>query len=632
MKNRHQEKGIALLLAMLMVLVLLVLGGVYLLISQTGIQQSALDESYVSSLAIAEAGAERAIWKIKDLWLNNNEVWISGFGSKEAPIKIKDGAIEVGSYYVAVQDLGKSVNSSLGTLTRKLKITSIGRKGLPRPISLASAVRGIEVIVELIGSGVPRPDVFDYAYFLNNWGWWGWGGDNVGSVPREWVRGNMRSNGRFDFWPVWSFSQAPRLDGNVYANFEIDEHFDRSPLHSHLRGAAGTCDNHWSNFALPGAGELVDPEDTHSQLIYQHPSGGKSDMPNLQNPQYYRDLATGNLKAYYPDEVTINGIYGDDETYKGVPVKSVVLEGSPTKPIELNGTVYVEQDVIIKGYVTGQGTIYAGRNIYIADSIYYKNPPTLLDDPSMPGYFPQTTNPNQFPSDAETKAWYEANVNKDILALAARENIVLGDYTDSEWYADEWLFDKRYPADVGVGSEDVGKDGIRALIPEDRDEGEGDGAFGKPEWDKNYEDIDEDGIFDCVHGSSQGQNYNWSDVTVTGENNKYSDSLTSAQNPFGNRGSFNEYRSFSPYAVVQIDGILYTQHFMAGILNNPLSNGALISKDEAMVYWTKFLWNYDYRIHSRYRRNPNWPINLNLPPIQPGTNAVYIVSWKEVSP
>lgn len=636
MKNKHQEKGIALLLALLMVLVLLALGGVYILISHTGIQRSALDESYVSSLAIAEAGAERAIWKIKDLWLNNNQVWTDGFGDEDNPIKIKDGAIAVGSYYVAVEDLRKSMNSSLGTITRKLKITSIGRKGIKQQIGLGSAVRGVEVIVELIGGGivVPMSDVFDYAYFLNNWGWWGWGGGDVGSVPREWVRGDMRSNGRFDFWPVWSFSQAPRVDGNVYANFEIDEHFNYSPLHSHLRGAAGTCNNHWSIFTLPGKGELVDPEDTHSQLIYQHPSAGKGDMPNLQNPQYYRDLANGTLKAYYPDEITINGIYGDGETYKGVPVQSIVLEGKPTKPIELNGTVYVEKDVIIKGYVTGQGTIYAGRNIYIADSIYYKNPPTLLDDPTMAGYFPQTTNPNKYPSEAETKAWYEANVNKDILALAARESIVLGDYTHSQWYADDWLFDKRYAQDVGVGSEDVGKDGIRAIIPQDRDEGEGDGLFGNPEWDKNYEDIDGDGIFDSVHEGYQGQSYNWSDVTVTGENNKYSDSLKSPQNPFGNRGSFSQYSSFSPYAVAQIDGICYTQHFMAGILNNPLSNGALISKDEAMVYWTKFLWNYDYRIHSRYRRDPNWPINLNLPPIQPGTStaSINIISWKEVKP
>lgn len=74
---------------------------------------------------------------------------------------------------------------------------------------------------------------------------------------------------------------------------------------------------------------------------------------------------------------------------------------------------------------------------------------------------------------------------------------------------------------------------------------------------------------------------------------------------------------------------------MAGVLNNPVSNGALISKDEAMVYYTKFLWNYDFRIHSNYRNDPNWPINLRLPPTEEGgtaTASINIISWKEVKP
>lgn len=624
------ERGIALLLALMIVLVLLALGGVHLLISQTSMQKTALDESYVIALSISEAGAERAIWKIKDKWIKEGQVWTEGYGCEESPEKIKDGQIEVGSYYVKVENLGQSMNSVLGTLTRKLKITSIGRKGKAQQLMIGSAVRGVEVIAELIGSGAApkKSDVFDYAYFLNNWGWWGWGGGNVGQVPREWVRGDMRSNGRFDFWPVWRFSQAPRVDGHVYANFEIDEHFDWPPKHSHLRGAAGTCDNHWSIFSLPGEGELVDPEDTHSGLIYQHPNAGKGDMPNLQTQQYYRNLATGTLKAYYPDVVTINGIYGDGETYQGVPVQSIILEGRPTKPIELNGTVYVERDVIIKGEVTGQGTIYAGRNIYIADNIIYKKPPTILDDPAIAGYFPQTTNPNKVPSEAEIKAWQQANVNKDILAMAARENIIIGDYTHPYWWADGWLFD--------MGSEDVGKDGI----PDTFDQGENDGLFGDHYgtygWgEKNYEDIDEDGVFDCVHGIYKGQNYNWSDVTVTGRSSKSSDSLAYPGKEFGNRGSVNNYGSFSPWRVAQIDAICYTQHFMAGVLNNPVSNGALISKDEAMVYYTKFLWNYDFRIHSNYRNDPNWPINLRLPPTEEGgtaTASINIISWKEVKP
>lgn len=612
-----KEKGVALLLALLIVLVLLALGGVYLLISQTTIQRTALDESYVSALSIAEAGAERAIWKIKNEWINKNKVWTEGLGSEKTPKPIKDGEIVIGSYYVTVEDLGISPGFE-GAQTRKLKITSIGRKGKPGQLIVGSAVRGVEVVLELIGEGVvKRSDVFDYAYFLNNWGWWAWGGGDVGRVPREWVRGDMRSNGRFDFWPVWRFSLSPRVDGHIYANLEIDEHFETLPYHSHLRGAAGTCDVHKE-------GQTVYPEDKHANLIFQHPYAGRGDMPNLQNPDYYRNLATGTLIAYLPDYVEIHGIYGDDETYdppgprEKRRVQSVVLEGTKQKPIKLNGTVYVEKDVIIKGYVSGQGTIYAGRNIYIADDIIYKNPPTELDDSEVRGYFPKTQNPNKYPSYEEKKAWYEANVNKDILALAARENIILGDYTHPKWYSDYYgLFD--------MGSEDVGKDGI----PDTYDEGESNGIF-----EPKYEDLDGDGKFDSVHNGRTGENYNWTDVTTTGENSKYSDSLWYSGKEFGNIGAHHKYGDFSPYQVAQIDAICYTQHFMAGILNNPVSNGALISKDEVMVYYTKFLWNYDYRIHSDFRRDPNWPINLNLPttPGGPTTATINIISWKEVKP
>ncbi|MEW6096391.1 MAG: hypothetical protein AB1567_07695 [bacterium] len=522
------------------------------------------------------------------------------------------------------------MNSYLGTLTRKLKITSIGRKGKAQQIGLGSAVRGVEVIAELIGGGVTPgriSDVFDYAYFLNNWGWWAWGGNSEGdNFIREWVRGDMRSNGEFEFWPVWSNPLAPRVDGNVWANFEIDEHFERTPYHSHLRGAAGTCDHHEE-------GEIVYPGEEHHGLDFQHPSAGRGDMPNLQNPQYYRELANGTLEAFLPGHIIINGVFGDDETEEN----NVVLVGSSLQPIRLNGPVYIERDVIIKGTVTGQGTIYAGRNVYIAGNITYANPP--LNEQGQPCYYPQTANENGVPSDAEIQAWYDRNVDADVLAIAAAESIIAGDYPDNRssdgdpywWPAWYGLFD--------MGSEDVGADGI----PDTDDEGEGNGTF-EPE----TEDLDGDGIFDQVHQNQYGENYNWRDVTTTGLPSQQSDWIdgTGQSEKYANRGTTRHYHDLTDFGgISRLDGIFYTQHFLAGTfveVKGPwqytdkgfICNGSLISKDECMVYYPKFNWNYDWRIHSRYRSNPNWPINLDLPPTQAGgtsTASISIISWKEVS-
>ena len=85
------------------------------------------------------------------------------------------------------------------------------------------------------------------------------------------------------------------------------------------------------------------------------------------------------------------------------------------KPIRINGPVVVAGDVIIKGKVTGQGTIYSGRNIHIIGNLTY------VDPPSWP-------KPDPHPEQTAQK-----NAGKDMLGLAAKGNIVIGNYTDSSW-------------------------------------------------------------------------------------------------------------------------------------------------------------------------------------------------------
>jgi len=105
-----------------------------------------------------------------------------------------------------------------------------------------------------------------------------------------------------------------------------------------------------------------------------------------------------------------------DEVEKG----SVILVGTAAHPIEIKGPVYVDGDVVIRGFVTGQGTIYAGRNIHIVGDLVYLNPPSWPH--SSAGLASDTP-----------QAVAENNARRDLLVLAARGNIVIGDYTQSDW-------------------------------------------------------------------------------------------------------------------------------------------------------------------------------------------------------
>ncbi len=99
-----------------------------------------------------------------------------------------------------------------------------------------------------------------------------------------------------------------------------------------------------------------------------------------------------------------------NKTYNG----NVILEGTIDDPIVIDGDVYFDGDVIIKGYVQGRGGIYSGRNTYVAGNINYIDPPENCATKS---------NPDKCAEDAIID-------KKDELRLAARGNIIMGDYTE----------------------------------------------------------------------------------------------------------------------------------------------------------------------------------------------------------
>jgi len=110
---------------------------------------------------------------------------------------------------------------------------------------------------------------------------------------------------------------------------------------------------------------------------------------------------------------------------EGIEKGSVILIGTLKYPIEIDGPVFIGGDVVIRGFVKGQGTIYAGRNIHIIGDISYLNAPSWphgTTELTMPAYAPEEVR--------------KSNATRDLLGLYARGNIIIGDYTSEDWTAD----------------------------------------------------------------------------------------------------------------------------------------------------------------------------------------------------
>lgn len=128
-------------------------------------------------------------------------------------------------------------------------------------------------------------------------------------------------------------------------------------------------------------------------------------------------FGTSSADAFNPNDASQNVGSGgiEDGFYDG----HLILVGTKDNPIQLSGDLVTTGDIIIKGYVEGQGTLYSGRNIYVAGDVVYKNPGQDYKD--IAG------------EEARDQAARDDIANgKDELRLGARNNVVIGNWTYQE--------------------------------------------------------------------------------------------------------------------------------------------------------------------------------------------------------
>ncbi len=421
-----------------------------------------------------------------------------------------------------------------------------------------------------------RSQVFDYTYFINNYGWM----DGFG-VNDLVVNGDMRANGNFNFT-----NGSPTVNGSVYAcandklnppaaglinadpvkmsnaNYLTAAALDsrmRQGYNSAMQGAKGSGQyEQWRDYVFESNASIVN--NRTDGAVAGDSTGLKSwnlttangtlttsmldsnptkevVMPDLSDLTHYTAISQNYIdqKATYLDGTT-NPNYGlgasvqvwNGSAYttistNGVVTGSAAVIGTVDHPVLIHGPVTFTQDALVKGYFSGQGTVYTGRNVHIVGSIIYKNAPNFIGA-------------NQTTID-------QNNEKKDLVAFAARGSVIMGDTS---------TFTQSYP--------------LQYMEP----------PFTHSRLDDYGNTI---AAFDATQVDGTGfKKYQ----SVMGDT--YLHSISSSVN--------------------QMDAVLYTNFVGGGDIGTGgggvVFNGTIISKDEAMVIFSlPMKMNYDSRIREK---------------------------------
>lgn len=473
------------------------------------------------------------------------------------------------------------------------------------------------VIEEFMTCGLDS-NVFMYAYFVNNYGWL------HGASINMW--GDVRSNGNM------SLKSNPYINGDVYASKNLAlgtmglidgawKYYDTSMYPKKATDGARPLTSKEQPFAFGYTGE-VNPLERERPL----------EMPFLGELDDYKDLANsqnGTLKAldHNDQPVNVNGVYsgnGPDGIADTPDDGCLVLDGRTT-PIVIDGPIVVEKDLIILGNVSGKGTIFAGRNIHVVGNV-------------------TATNPLNFDKEAEmTEDEHLASVaNADMVALAAKGNIILGNYTSRYWQqkVKPYISDRFVnpyetdpsDSDIGYDSDGVPSNGYKF----DGDYTDYDGGekvsetpvpvelSGKVSGDRRTYVFNGSGtsfttdlkVGDTV--SVNGEEYTVSSVTSDTQftvneriSRNVNNSAVSAMLPVGGEARkyyessisdslFNQLcldkQTGNGNEIETLDAVFYTNHLLGGDVGHLKLTGSLVARNEAVIFTGQLDMTWDARL------------------------------------
>ncbi len=603
MRKRHTVQGSTLVTTLIMGGIAILTASAYIDVATQDLRAASARIREVTTANLAEAGLNLAA---QQLWrqfkqaqrftiFDNNTALINA--SPTQPFHIRTETMGgVGTFTVAVIGYQR-----VDSYTRRITLRAVGWQDRNRNGEL-DRHEPRQVQDQTIDLSLSRSAVFDYAYFVNNYGWM-YGFDNEQLV----MNGDARSNGDFEFRygrPVINGSViaarneklTPRAEGRVIVGGGIaprqwsnatyalrQNQFMRQAYSSSLHGIIGSSTfNLWRDYVYQDTAQMVNNQPFGAVLadvngtrrfdgtvIDRRPTS-ELIMPDLNDLSYYLNLSqtwrnpVATFRDGTPNPNYNQGAYVEvwnprTNRYErvsnnGVINGSVALIGYADKPIRIHGPVTVTQDVVIRGYVQGQGTLYAGRNVHIVGDIIYTNPPDFRGS--------NLTN------------ILNTNERRDALGLAARGSIIMG---NTRRFSDPYpLYYMRPP--FTRGRYDDNGNWIPPFNALERD------STGRMRYQSAYGAADQSDI----ERLSTQIDINRNGVIEADE-----------------RG------------ISRIDAIMFTNFVGGGNLATDglglTVNGAIIAKDEAMVLFSLPLrFNYDWRI--RERSLDDIPlINIELP-------------------
>ncbi|MCA9840207.1 MAG: hypothetical protein KC422_25075 [Trueperaceae bacterium] len=414
--QRHQHRqGIALVSVLSVATVCIILAATFSFVITQESKSTSLSAQMADSLQTADAATERArmlvVKEYKDSFLTSKKFLVKlrddklasllgtqtiSINGKEAYWKITSIARPIDSFHWV--EIAATAETSQGSQTVIRRI-NLGQSEVFELAMLSERTDCIYCHLRVNG------DVGSLGFLRPGWGTEGGGGTGSGSHY-----GGSKVNGSVYVAP----SKTKDASGDPVSNISADD-TSTTGSSKKINGAEFT-------------GDIVENY-SGGKLPLDKDNDGIPDFPEI-NRTIAQSNATGSITGaalmyVVPNNTSLTGVPGVSST-SAINKKvdgNLILVGTKSNPIVIDEDIYVSGDVIIKGYVKGKGAIYAGRNLYAAGNISYINKPTNCaqeskDDPKL--------DPDQCAVDVL------ANESADELRLAARGNIVLGDYTEED--------------------------------------------------------------------------------------------------------------------------------------------------------------------------------------------------------
>jgi hypothetical protein len=578
MKTQRNNQGFVLTAVMMLLLIASMVGGAFLFSARSSFatvdQWQARDECLLG----IQSGMERRKYAIDQTFRTNYNVSHS-WDSLDAIGNLSVTNVErwTNSYSTSPHVVTVTVVTTSGSVT---KTASNYTANVTLTYTSEATHRGVKrkarEVIRYNYSSAPAAgggdgSVFDNVFFIDNIGFFSgvnadFNGDVYANKDVDLKYSSIRLNGD-------SYAGGVNTSSKLYKNLAWTAYDDQS-----FSGIS------FANRARPAEYTDYNRSNTNTywpqgydEVVNFYNNAEIKEMPFIGPLSEYQTYAAAAGGTVSDSNKTVSAVWGDGAGENaGIGVNDtgcLILIGTAANPINISGIVVATGDIYIKGYYTGQGTLYAGRNIHIIGDLIAKNPPTW----PKPDSSPRTT--------------ATANKTKDFLGLCAKGSMVFGDYRT----VDTSMLKSPHTASHASDVSDAALGYVSYY------------SGGIPYFDGDYTERDANG----TGTRSDGTDRHFFEPMI-------GDAAMAAL-------------GIDPW-IGWMDAMLYANHLICGDFdNNAVLNGGFVCRDEAVTRHGNLALNWDIRLGSRSYDGMGF--SPWLPGMLPRQTTVYrTVKWTELAP